>query len=101
MNDLRFFLKFLWGYLGLRLPLWAALIGTAAVLEGLSVALIFPLLEGADSGGVFTELIMGIFDLVHLEYSLQLVLGFMGVFFMVRALREDGFNQFQLLSVCC
>jgi ABC-type multidrug transport system fused ATPase/permease subunit len=84
VNDLTFFLRFLWSYLGWRLMLWITLIGVAAVLEGLSVGLIFPILEGADSGGIFTEFITSLFKIVNLDYSLGLALVFMGVFFVLR-----------------
>jgi ABC-type multidrug transport system fused ATPase/permease subunit len=84
LNDLHFFLKFLRAYLGLRLLLWVFLIAMAAVLEGLSVGLIFPMLEGADSGGVFSEFITSLFELIGLSYSLPLALAFMAVFFVLR-----------------
>lgn len=84
MNDLGFFLKFLWRYLRLRLLLWIAFIGIAAVLEGLSVGLMFPILEGVDSGGSFTKFIIGLFNFMNLEYSLGLALAFMGIFFIIR-----------------
>jgi ABC-type multidrug transport system fused ATPase/permease subunit len=93
LNDLHFFLKFLRAYLGLRLLLWVLLIAMAAILEGLSVGLIFPMLEGADSGGVFTEFITGLFESVGLSYSLALALAFMGVFFVLRT----GFLIYQEL----
>lgn len=93
MNDLLFFIRYLWRYLRLRLVLWVILIAAAALLEGLSVGLIFPVLEGADSGGAFTDFITGLFDLVGLTYSLGLALGFMAGFFVLRT----GFLIYQEL----
>ena len=83
MRNLIYFLKFLYAAIGLRMFVWVAFIGAAALLDGLSVSLFLPLLGGDDLDSGITRAIVDAFEFFGMDYSLGLVIAFM-VFFLVR-----------------
>ena len=91
MRNLIYFLKFLYAAIGLRMFVWVAFIGAAALLDGLSVSLFLPLLGGDDLDSGITRAIVDAFEFFGMEYSLGLVLAFMVFFYVLRT----GFLVFQ------
>ena len=84
MNDLVFFLKFLYGAIKLRMLLWLAFIVVAALLDGLTVGLFLPLLVGDGIDNPLATYITRAFDFVGLEYSLSIVIGLMVILYLLR-----------------
>lgn len=84
MRDLAYFLRYLYGAIRLRVFVWLFFIVGAAFLEGLTVGIFFPILEGANEESSFTRAIINAFEFFNLDYSLSLVLVFMVIFYLIR-----------------
>lgn len=95
VKNMVFFFRYLYGAVGNKVFVWLVLVVSAAVLDGLSVGLFLPILEGQDPDSAFSRFMVDAFDAVGLRYSLGTVLVVMIVFFVVRSM----FMVFQQMYV--
>lgn len=84
MKELFSFLGYLKSAIGYRLYVWLAFILVAALLDGMSVGLILPILETGSGSSQLTELVNSVASWFGIDYSLPLALLLMVSIFLFR-----------------
>ena len=82
VQNVIFFLKYLYTTIGLKMLVWVCLVVFAALLDGLTVGLFLPILEGSESDNRFSNYIRKAFDVFGIQYSLGAVLLVMVMFYI-------------------
>lgn len=85
VQNVIFFLKYLYTTIGLKMLVWVCLVVFAALLDGLTVGLFLPILEGSESDNRFSNYIRKAFDVFGIQYSLGAVLLVMVMFYILRS----------------
>tara|TARA_Y100000588_G_scaffold395260_1_gene521992 strand:+ start:14438 stop:16306 length:1869 start_codon:yes stop_codon:yes gene_type:complete len=92
ISNVKFFLKFLYTFVGLKLFVWVGLVLFAAVLDGLAVGMFLPILQGENPDSAPSRILVNAFNFLGLDYTLKTILIAMVIVYLFRSVFMVGQN---------